>query len=179
MKQFFIKNKWPIIIIVILLAIIFVLFSQNQALKYSLIEYQSTPRIELHNTLDYSSSNNWFDGEIRGFVAFNNTDDQPHNLTQYYIIEPLKKLDENSNQLFSVEEIMALNNLPPSSIGKWDAGIKNNSSTTITLEDYAGNQFFIDKLTKEILMTDKQGDKTRLITSNTDYRNFMWKFLAK
>lgn len=178
MKQFFLKNKWSIIIIVILLIIIATLFSQKQALKYSLIEYQSIPRIGLHNTLDYSSSNNLFSGEISGFVAFNNIGDQPHNLTQYFIIEPTNKLDEKSNQVFSVGEILALAGLAPSNTDKWEARVKGNSSTTVTLGDDNGNQFFIDKLTKEISMTDKQGDKTKLITSDTDYRTFMWKFLT-
>ena len=45
----------------------------------------------------------------------------------------------------------------------------NETSRTITLEDENGNQFFIDKTTKEVSMRDVTGDNTVLITSDSDY----------
>jgi hypothetical protein len=179
MKQFFINNKWSIAIIIILLIAVATLFFQKQSLKYSLIEYQSVPRIGLTNTLSYSSADSSFHGSVTGFVAFNNIKDQPHDLTQYYIIEPLNRLDKNSNQIFSLDEIIAMNVLAPASIGKSELNVKSNSSSTLTLEDENGNQFFIDKITREVSMRDAGGDETKLITNDLKYRDFMWKFLNK
>jgi len=55
----------------------------------------------------------------------------------------------------------------------------NETSRTITLEDENGNQFFIDKNTKEISMKDVTGDSTVLITSDSDYKEFMKEWLLK
>jgi hypothetical protein len=176
MKNFFKKN-WSIIIIVVLLIVISILFFQKQDLKFSLIEYKSIPRIGLTNTLSYSSSDNSFHGFAKGFVAFNNIKGQPHDLTQYYIIEPLNKLDENSNQVFSLDEIIAFYNLAPASIGTSELREKDNSFSTLTLEDANGNQFFINKNTGEISTKDTTGDETALITSDSAYTTFMRKFL--
>ena len=174
-----IKLNKQLLIIVILLITIGVLYFRNQDSKYSLIEYQSVPRIKIVNLLDYSSDDNLFHGCAKGFVAFNNINNQPHGLTPYYIIEPLNKFDEKSNQIFSVETIVAFNNLSPESIGKDEVFEKNNSLSTLTLEDEYGNLFFINKITKEVSMRDATGDETRLITSNSAYRTFMWDFLSK
>ena len=177
MKQFLLKNKWAIIIIFILLVAVIGLFFQTITLKNSLIEYQSVPRIALTNTLSYSSADSSFHGSVTGFVAFNNIKDQPHDLTQYYVIEPLNRLDVNSNQIFSLDEIIAMNILSPASIGKSELNVKSNSSSTLTLEDERGNQFFIDKITREVSMRDAGGDKTKLITNDLRYRDFMREFL--
>lgn len=170
------KNP-ALFIIIILLTTSVVLFIEKQELKYSLIDFQSIPHIDLTNTLDFGSSS--FTGEIRGFVVFENKEDQPKDLRQYYIIEPINQRDEKSNQVFLLDDVIVLSPLPPTSIGKTLLLEKNESGEEITLVDEDGNQFFINKASKEVSMIDATGDMTRLITSNSDYKDFMWQYLKK
>lgn len=170
-------KEWFVLIIIILLIVICVLFFKNQESKWDLITYKSIPQIDLVNTLNYSSDDSLFYGHVRGFVAFDNIKDQPHDLNQYYVIEPLSKLDEKSNQIFSLEEIIAMQYLPPKSMGTIEIFEKNNSSSTLTLEDEYGNKFFISKTTGWVSMKDVTGDSTRLITNQSDFGNFMRNFL--
>lgn len=176
MKTFLLllKKNYTLIIIIILLIIIGILLSEKQNLKFSLINYQAIPHIELINTLSYYPIDNSFSGEARGFVVFNNKKNQPRDLRQYFTIEPTIQKDENSNQVFILDEIIVLNSLPPKSIGKMVLAKKDETDKKIILEDKNGVQFIVDKNSKEISMED-----AKLITSDSDYRDFMQQFIIK
>jgi hypothetical protein len=177
-KNAILKRKFSISIIIILLVAVGVLFGQKQDYKFTLLyQYQTIPDIELINTL-YESQGSIF-GEVSGFVKFDNIEDQPRNLRQYYIIKPLNKFDENLSQYFSLEEIIKMQYLSPKSLGMSELAEVNETTRTITLEDENGNQFFIDKTTKEVSMRDTTGDMTTLITSDSDYKDFIKEWLLK
>jgi hypothetical protein len=171
-KKHRLKNKICPIIIIVLLITVGILFYQKEVIKGDLIYYKFVPHIELKNTLNLSSLNN-FRGQINGFVLLDNKDDQPKKGSQYYIIEPLQKFDNNSNQIFSLDEMVALWPLPAISVGKVELTQEKFSSSTITLEDNIGNLFFIDKLSKKVTIKDINGDSARLITDYSEYRKFI------
>ena len=166
------KRKFSILIIIVLLIVIGVLFGQKQDYKFTLLyQYQAIPDIELINTLTATQSG--LSGEVRGFVKFDNTADQPRDLRQYYIIKPLNKFDENSRQYFSLDEIIKMQYLAPRSLGLSELVEVSETSNTVTLEDENGNKFFIDKSTKEVSMKDATGDSTTLITSDNNFGDFI------
>lgn len=172
------KEKSLIIAIVALLVIIGVLFFQKQNYKFILLyQYQVVPDIELTNTL--TMTQNGLSGEVRGFVKFDNTADQPKNLRQYYILKPLNKFVGNSQQYFSLEEIIKMPYLAPRNLGVSELVEVSETSKIITLENEIGNKFFIDKLTKGVSMKDVTGDSTTLITSDNSYGDFIKGWLAK
>lgn len=171
-KNAILNRKISISIIIILLIVVGVLFVQKQDYKYILLyQYQAIPDIELKNTLREAQSGVF--GEVKGFVKFDNIEDQPKDLRQYYIIKPLNKFDKNLSQYFSLEEVIKMNYLSPRSIGISEIVEVNETDRTITLEDENGNQFFIDKATKEVSMRDVTGDNTTLITDDSDYGDFV------
>lgn len=172
------KRKFSIFIIIFLLIVVGVLFGQRQECKFTLLnQYQAIPDIELINTL--SATQDGLYGEVRGFVKFDNTADQPRALRQYYIIKPLNKFNENSRQYFSLEEIVKMQLLSPRSLGFSELVEVSETANTIILEDEYGNKFFIDKSTKEISMKDATGDGSTLITADDDYGNFIKAWLTK
>ncbi len=174
------KKKLVIIFVVIIVALLIVianLFEDVRSLRWSLTDYRSIPRIELTNTLTYSSEHSSFYGLAKGFVKFDNIEDQPKDLTQYYIIQPLNEFDENSNQIFNVNDIVAMNNLAPRSLGIEKFTKIVDTSSGVVLEDKYGNRILISKISKEISMKDASGDKTTLITDESEYRDFMKDFL--
>jgi len=154
------------------------LYSQQQDCKYTLLyQYQAIPDIELTNTLTQMQYG--LSGEVRGFVKFDNIADQPHSLRQYYIIKPLDKVDQNSRQYFSLEEIIKTQYLSPRSLGVSELVEVSETGNTITLEDESGNKFFIDKKTREVSMKDATGDSTILITSDDNFGDFIKEWLGK
>ncbi|MDD2680753.1 MAG: hypothetical protein PHE20_01465 [Patescibacteria group bacterium] len=169
-----VKLSW--LFVIILLILVIVLFLQKQGYKYELIyKYRTIPDIDLSNTLQEFQDSNI--GEIRGFVKFDNVSNQPKNLKQYYIIKPLNKFDENLLQYYSVEEIIKMDYLPPASIGFSEIKEVSKTYNIVTLEDENGNQFFINRNTKEVSMRDSSGDNTILITDEWDYSDFMTEWL--
>lgn len=171
------KRKISITIIIVLLIIVGVLFVQKQNCKNTLFyQHQSIPHIELINILH--ETQNGMSGEIRGFVKFKNSEEQPRGLWQYYIIKPLSKFDKNLAQYFSLEEIIAMPYLSPKSLGVSELVEVNKTNRVITLEDEGGNRFFIDRISREISTKDAGGDIAELITNYSDYRDFM-KLLLK
>lgn len=180
LKTFIVKNKIFLLIIIILLITVGVLYGENMDLKYSrLYEVDTVPDISLTDSLFYYSGSNYNNGSIRGFVVFDNKNDQPRELRQYYIIEPSDKLDENLNRIFSLEEIIKMNYLPPQSMGKVELRQIDWSYKGPTLIDDAGNKFFINNNSDEVTMEDVTGDETRLIMSDLEYKDFMIEFLNK
>lgn len=171
-KNVILSRKISISIIIILLIVVGVLFSQKQNCEYTLLyQYQTIPDIELKNTLQ--ESRDGIIGEIRGFVKFDNLENQPKDLRQYYIIKPLNKFDKNLSQYFSLEEVIKMQYLSSKSMGILELVEINETDRMITLEDEVGNQFFINKITKEVSMRDMTGDNTTLITDDSDYRDFI------
>lgn len=168
----FIKRRYAWIIIIIMLITIVNLFFQKQDLKFSLINYQAIPNIKLTNTLAYSPSDNSFVGDATGFVKLEEENSQPKDLRQYYTIQPTNQKDKNSNQILILDEIVVLPSLSPESIGKTKLIKSGETGNKIILEDENGLRFFFDRDSREILMED-----ARLITNDSDFRDFMKKFL--
>lgn len=165
----FLRKHRKIILIVILIITASNLWEENRNMKFSLINYRSIPHINLTNTLVYYSHDNSFTGEIRGFVKLKNENDQPKNMRQYFTIETTSNKD-----VLVLDEIVALDNLPPQSIGKTKLVKKSELGETMTLEDENGLPFFYNKNSKEMSMED-----AKLITSNSNYRDFMLQFINK
>lgn len=177
-KNAILNRKISFSIIIILLILVVVLFAQKQNYKFILLyQYQTIPDIELKNTLQESQGGLF--GEVSGFVKFSNVQNQPKDLRQYYIIRPLNKFEQNLSQYFSIEEIIKMHYLPPKSMGISELIQKNKTNSIVTLEDGNGNQYFIDRATKEVSMRDSTGDNTILITKDSDYRDFMKSWLLK
>lgn len=177
-KELISRRKFSILTIIILLVIIGGLFLEKQSYKYTLFyQYQAIPDIELTNTL--TTTPEGFVGEVRGFVKFYDTTNQPRDLRQYYILKPLNKFSGDSQQYFSLEEIMKMRYLSPRSLGFSELVEVNETNNATTLEDEFGNQFFIDKTTKKVSMKDVTGDSTILITSDFEYGDFMKEWLLE
>lgn len=176
-KNIFINRKLSILFIFVLLVLVFYLFGINQDYKYTILyKYQSVPDIELTNTLQEIQGE--LSGEVRGFVKFDKLEDQPKQLKQYYIIKPLK-LEESQSQYFSIEEIIKMDYLAPRSMGTTILTEVNKSKNIITLEDEYGQQYFIDRNTKEVSIRDANGDTTVLIANDTDFADFIRELLGK
>jgi hypothetical protein len=174
-KNAILKRKFSVLIIIVLLITVGVLFGQKQDYKFTLLyQYQAIPDIELINTL--TTTQGGLSGEVRGFVKFDNIEDQPKNLRQYYIIKPLNKFD-GSRQYFSLEEIIKMQYLAPRSLGFSELVEVSETGNTVTLEDEGGNKFFIDKSTRGVSMKDATGDSTTLITSDNTYGDFIKEWL--
>ncbi|MCK9378565.1 MAG: hypothetical protein M0P97_00260 [Candidatus Moranbacteria bacterium] len=165
----FLRKHWKIILVVILIITASNLWEEKRNMQFSLINYKSIPHINLTNTLAYYPHDNSFAGEIRGFVKLKNENDQPKNMRQYFTIETT-----NNKDVLVLDEIVALNALPPQSIGKTKLVKKSESGETMVLEDENGLQFFYNKNSKEISLED-----AKLITSDSNYRDFMLQFINK
>lgn len=177
-KAIFSKQKFQIILIILLLLSIGFTFVQKQDYKHTTFyQYQAIPDIELKNTLYQTQGG--LSGEVRGFVKFDNMADQPIGMRQYYIIKSSEYFDNSESQYFSLEEIIKTQYLSPKSLGNSLLREVSDTDRTITLEDENGNQFFIDKNTYEISMRDITGNNTSLITSDTKYSDFMKQWLLK
>lgn len=163
----FLKRHWKTILIVVLLITVSNLWEENRNLKFASINYKSVPNINLINTLTYYPDTSSFTGEMRGFVKLSNEEDQPKDARQYYTIDTTTNKD-----VLVLDEIVALNNLPPQSIGKTKLVKKGEYGDIITLEDQNGLQLFYNKNSKEVVLED-----ARLITNASDYEDFMRSFL--
>lgn len=167
-------TKVLLVIIVILVVLLGTFMSKYYDQKYDLLfMYDTVPNLDLTNSLGVDQTSGIRYGHIRGFVAFDDITKQPKGLKQYYVIEPLNEADANKRQLFSIEEIIAMDYLPPTSTGTSILTVTGNSNSTITLEDKEGNRFFVNKNTGDISMLDMTGDKTHLIVSNTEFKDFI------
>jgi len=179
MKNFFKKyllNKKTLILIIILLVILVgVFYVKYVNLKYELLWEKSVPDVELINYLSFNQ--NIISGALTGFVLFDNKEKQPKDLKQYIEIKALEYHDKNGKQLFQERDIVKMNLIPPRYFEPVILTIKDSSGSTITLADSDNNLFFIDKITKEVRMSDVTGDTTRLITDEFDYEKFMREFL--
>jgi len=78
------KNKYYIVLIILLLTIIFTLFVEYKNLKIDDYLTKIHPRYDLKNETALNT-NLYLD--IFGFVSFTNIEEQPRNLKQYYKIK--------------------------------------------------------------------------------------------
>lgn len=195
-KKLFLDNKIATLITIGLLAVIGMLVVQNQDYKYTLFyQYQAIPDISLENTLilrdaaiipegeisreqarmllnNQNMETNVF-GKVTGFVKFDDIKDQPKTARQYYVIEALNEFDQNGNQYFELEEFIKMNYLPLKSLGTTEVVEVRETSSTITLEDEDGNNFYIDKATMDVSMRDLRGNNVEFITNDSDFKEFM------
>jgi len=170
------KRKFCLLFIIILISGLFYFFSESQSYKYKILyQYQTVPFIELKNNL-YNYGPGIFGGEVVGFVKFDDLENQPKDMQQYYIIKPLDKFDSEYNQYYSLDVILKLNSLAPSSLGISEMVSLNETKEFVTLEDEGGNLLFINKITEEISMKDVTGETSLLITDSLDYKDFILEF---
>ena len=165
------KKRISIIIIIVLAILVVSLYFKNADLKYQLSSEKSVPDVELINYLSVNS--NVVSGGVVGYVVFDDKEKQPKRMRQYIKIEALKNFTEEGKQLFSHTDIIKMDVLPPRYFEPVILTAKDTSGTVITLTDTAGNLFFIDKATKEVSTLDATGDMTRLITKDSDFRDFI------
>lgn len=152
-------------------------FDEKSSYKNALIQYRSVPHMELQSLVFTTKTDNFLHLYVKGFVAFRNESDQPKGMSQYYVIKPLFRRDENGKQLFSLTEIIAMNTLPPKEIGIGELQEKENTPQYIVLKDDGGNLLYINKVTKEVALNDATGAEAYLITSDLEYRDFMRDYL--
>lgn len=172
------KTKIFLILAIVVLAVVAInQFDEKSSYKNVLIQYRSVPHMELQSLIFTTETDNFLHLYVKGFVAFRNESDQPKGMSQYYVIEPLFRRDENNKQLFSLTEIIAMNAIPPREIGTGELREKENTSQYFVLEDDGGNLLYVNKATKEIALNDATGDEAYLITSDLDYGDFMRDFL--
>lgn len=117
-------------------------------------------------------------GEINGFVAFNNLDDQPRNVRQYQTIKATDRFDNRGYQVFEVEDIIKMSYLSPSKIGDpTELYYVDDSQEKLRMTDGNGWVIEISKNTfnPRIISTDAQGDKSYLITNRSDFEDLMKK----
>ena len=168
------KKNWDKIIGVLLILIFLYsaifFFSKSQDYKFDILyEYETVPSIDLI----YNYPN-----EIKGFVKFDNINDQPRDSRQYYIIKALNQKDDLGLPLFSIEEILKFSYIPPKSISIETMHVKNIiNNEIIVLEDEDKNQYFINTKENTVNGIDAGGDKTTLMTSNSDYKDFITSWL--
>lgn len=143
-------------------------------------DYVIIPHMELYNKLNYSYKDNYFSGELSGFVKFEDIVKQPENFWQYDVIRATNKRDSNKNQIFVIDEYLKTSSLPPTKLGSTEIYISNITPNSITLTDTVGNKFLIDKGNGEkgsigVMLYDAQGDEASLITDNFSYTDFVKK----
>lgn len=171
------QNRFKIFLILIAVLIILFQYLQNLGLKYDIAYFKAVPSIDLYNSAEFRKDSSSYDKiYISGFVAFEDINEQPRDLRQYYIIESLLQRDNNLKQVFRLREVISFYNIPPKEFDPVLLTEENNSSTKLTLKDEIGSLFIIDKLTGEVIMRDITGDKTYLITDDSEYRDFMLNF---
>lgn len=169
------------IVSVILLGTTLYFYSESSSKDFKLYQQSITPDIKLTN-LQYEFENKaipiseQFNISVVGFVVFDNIEDQPKNLRQYYVIETDYDYSDGVKRTFSVESFVKLPAIAPSSIGKEEMTIEREDSGTLVLEDESGNKFTINKISKEITIQDVNKDRTSLITNLSDYGDFMREF---
>jgi hypothetical protein len=173
------KGRLLLVLTIILAITTLTFYLQKLGLKQSInFRYEAVPHIDLGDSMSFDKTGK-ATGKISGFVAFKNSEDQPKRDRQYYVIEALDLYDENSRQLFVYDDIIKLDYLPPTSIGKTILSVISNSQNNLTLQDEYGNLFRIDMSTKAVSMSDSTNDSVYLITSDSAYGDFILDFLKR
>lgn len=167
------KQHWLSIVLITFFTLISgYLYSQNVGLRDSLLRLKATPRIDLYALTEFNKTG-YHAIKISGFVAFKNRNNQPKDLGQYYMIESLLGRDNKGKQLFQLRKIIAFYNLAPKELDPILLKIKVETTINLILEDTQGNTFTIDKLNQKVTMNDITGDNTYLITSQSEFQDFI------
>ena len=170
------KKVFPWIFVIIFAIASLVFYFQKIDLKHQIYYLKSIPDVELYNYLVINDSG-FVIGEAAGFVAFRDIDNQPKGLRQYVSIKALDTFDSYSRQLFSVEDIISIDPLPPTRCDPVLLFVEQKNDSSITLSDNDQNKFILDRNDLEVRLLDNTGDQSRLITNIDDYREFMRNFL--
>lgn len=169
------KNKIAIICCVVLLIAIGILYLQNQNLKWEMIYEKSVPDVELVNYISFDSRN-IASGSITGFVVFDDPEKQPKGMRQYIQITASSDVVDGQ-QIFYLTDIIKMDVLPPRYFDPAVLTITNVEGNIVTLTDGNNNSYLINKSTNEVSMFDSTRDVTRLITKDSEFREFMRGFL--
>lgn len=175
-------KKEKVKIILIILIVVFASLSLNFFLQYSyikneLIQKESTPDIELGNSLSFKSG--VFSGWVVGFVSFKNEEKQPRNMRQYVEITASKSFNKENKQIFYERDIIKMDYLAPKYFEPVSLTVKDSSEYFVILTDSSGNLFSVDKNTGKVSMLDTNKDTAVLITSDYEYADFMRTLLRK
>lgn len=153
------------------------LYIENQDLKWEKYFLSLVPDIELTNTLVFNS-NDVASGSLTGFVAFVDPKKQPKDTKQYIQIEASTDFI-GGKQVFYLTDMVKMNALSIRNLGVTPLlGVKENGIYILT--DGHNNFYLLYLLDSKVFManmTDAQGDKTNLITTESDFKNFMGNLL--
>lgn len=175
MLKTFTQNRILIVIIVLLIIFAVGQFLKAQDLRWQLIYEKSVPDVELINYLTFNA-NNVASGSATGFVVFDDTEKQPQDLRQYTRITASDDF-ENGKQIFYLTDIIKMNVLPPRYFDPVILRVQSIANGVVTLADTENNLYFIDKGTSQVTTFDGTKDATRLVTSDSEFRDFMRDFL--
>lgn len=168
-------NKKNIILVLLLIVIIIggiYIFLTNRNVSYELAYQKSIPDIQLSNSLVLNGG--LVSGSVTGFVSFNNPEDQPKSFKQYVSINPLEEFDENNNQLFSVQDIIVMDNLPITYMDPVILRVKEKTYRYITIVDTVGNKYDLIFDDKRVLMYDDSDNGVSiLITNNYEMTEYL------
>jgi hypothetical protein len=169
------KNRVAIICCAVLLIAVGVLYLQNQNLKWEMIYEKSIPDVEIINYLSFDARN-IASGSVIGFVAFDDKEKQPKEMRQYVKITASGDFSDG-RQIFYLTDIIKMDVLPPRYFDPVALTVSNIEGNIVTLTDGNNNSYLIDKSTNEVSMFDSTRDVTRLITEDSEFREFMRDFL--
>lgn len=169
------QNKIALISCFILVILVGILYLENSNLKWQLVYEKSIPDVELINYIAFDSKN-VASGSATGFVAFDDKEKQSRGLRQYIQITASDDF-ENGAQIFYLTDIIKMDALAPRYFDPVALTIKNIAGGVVTLADSVNNLYFIDKVTSEVSMFDGTKDAAKLITSDSEYGDFMREFL--
>jgi hypothetical protein len=165
------KNKVTIILCMALAVTIGAMYLQNQSFRWAMILERSVPDVELINYLTFDS-NDIGSGSVTGFVAFDDKEKQPKEMRQYVQITASNDLSY-AKQVFYLVDIIKMEALAPRYFDPVVLMISNVEGNIVTLTDGNNNSYLINKSTSEVSMFDSTRDVTRLITNQSDFREFM------
>ncbi len=169
------KSRIMAVIIILLLVIILGIGLKNLNMKWELILERAVPDVWLSNNLSFN--NDIAKGGVTGFVKFDDKAKQPKGLRQYVQIRALNSFNENGSQLFSLTDIIKMDVLAPNYFDPVILKTINSSRNILTLVDDENNQYLINKVTGEVDMFDATKDTTRLITDQSDFREYVVELL--
>lgn len=169
------KKKILPAIVVLLVILVAVLFFKVWTLKWDAIYAKAVPDVELTNDITFDS-NGVASGEATGFVAFDDVTKQPKGLRQYVRISTLGTF-KDGKQVFFETDIIKMDALAPRYFAPVVLTVSHIEGNVITLTDGNNNSYLIDKSTGEISMFDSTRDVTKLITNQSEFREFMLAFL--
>lgn len=169
------KNKIAIACSAVLILVIGFMYLKTQDLRWQLIYEKSVPDVEIINYLSFNS-NNVASGSVTGFVLFDDEEKQPRDLRQYVRIDASNDF-ENGKQIFYLTDIIKMKVLAPRYFDPVVLRVQNVANGVVTLADNDNNLYFIDKATNEVTMFDGTKDATRLVTSDSEFRDLMREFL--